>query len=152
MGLAPGWGRVTVLGMAAGKAEATAGRRLLTAWGESPGAPPERAQHLTVMPPQQCPLENGPGRRSMVGPAAEPCQAVPLAKPCLPKPPELHDLELAKWHLMMCSTAGWSEEAARGRCLPRSGHGGWMPHFSLVAQPSLQAVEGTEKHPATSEE
>ncbi|XP_009322563.1 PREDICTED: semaphorin-3F [Pygoscelis adeliae] len=47
----------------------------------------------------------------MVGPAAEPCRAVPLAKPCLPKPPELRDLELAKWHLMMCSTDGRSEEA-----------------------------------------
>lgn len=43
---------------------------------------------------------------------------------------ELHDLERAKWHPMMGSTISWSEEAARGRCLPRSGHGGWMPPFT----------------------
>lgn len=55
MGLFPGCGHVTVPGMAAGKTEATVGRWLLTAW----ASPLERAQHLTMMPPQWHPLENG---------------------------------------------------------------------------------------------
>lgn len=73
---------------------------------------------------------------------------MPLARPCLPKLMERRELEVTK----MCTRAGQDKEVAGRRCLPRSRPGGWMPHFSLLAQPSLRVVEGTEEHTATLEE
>lgn len=93
MGFIPCWGYVMVLGMATGKAEMTVGRWLLRAWGQIP-----QSGH-SVSP--QCHSggvcwKTGPGERIEASPAARLCQAVLLARPCLPKLLELHDLELAK--------------------------------------------------------
>lgn len=91
----------------------------------------EQTQHLIM---EEKHWKMAPGERSRAGPAA---------KLCLLKLLELWDLA---GQAAMCSTASWSEEAV----FPRPG--GWMPHFSLMAQPSLQVVEGMEKNPASLEE